>query len=381
MTVAEGQFGVGRLFDLSKFREKLNLSNPGTWEALHRESKSVQTTNYQFDGAKFDLTSILTPNFQVLHSIAWGSPSFPPTYQFGAVFADGQTTLHGQVDHEGSLQARAHYNWKAGQPQQSQQSAEGQPPQMPDPSRLSSTTKLTTHLMTTSGHNMMQLEHDHQGADYTVNVKAVNPNPIDSAPSWAPATKKNDASLTGIYQISYLQAVSRSLAVGGELVYQRPMPDVEEPGLTFAMRYAPPPSELPQPTTVPAGMQSPFPPVHPKDPTQVFTATLAPSSGLLHASYWRRLNQRLEVSAEAQLLASKASHMGEGRREGIATVAFKLDTISSTIRGQIDTQGRLGAVLEERIAPGISLQLAGEIDYAKGGGGQGRVGCGFTLEM
>ncbi|KAJ3285584.1 26S proteasome regulatory subunit 4, partial [Borealophlyctis nickersoniae] len=230
--------------------------------------------------------------------------------------------------------------------------AEWQPPQMR--SRLSSTTKPTTHhLMTTSGHNMMQLEHDHQGADYTVNVKAVNPNPIDSGPSWAPATKKNDASLTGIYLISYLQAVSRSLAVG-------PMPGRRRARVDI--RHALRPTSLRAPTaktTVPAGMQSPFPPVHPKNPTQVFTATLAPSTGLLHASYWRRLNQSLEVSAEAPLLASKASHMGEGRREGIATVAFKLDTISSTIREQSDTQGRLGAVLEERIAPGISLQRLG----------------------
>ncbi|KAJ3044665.1 translocase of outer mitochondrial membrane [Rhizophlyctis rosea] len=128
-------------------------------------------------------------------------------------------------------------------------------------------------------------------------------------------------------------------------------------------------------------MQSPFPPVNPRDPTQVFTTTFAPASGLLHTTYWRRLNQRLEVCAELQALISKGGRMGDGRREGIATVGFKLDTIAATIRGQVDSQGRLSATVEERIAPGIALQLAGEIDYGKGGGGQGRVGAGFTLEM
>ncbi|KAJ3039049.1 translocase of outer mitochondrial membrane [Rhizophlyctis rosea] len=297
--------------------------------------------------------------------------------------------LHGQIDHDGGLQARAHYNWaaaaaKAATPAPTSHSLSdpAADPNAPHPalldSRNTSTTKLTAHVTPSGGQSMLQVEHDHHGSDYTLNVKAVNPNPIDTPASWSDSKR---SSQTGIYQVAYLQSVSRSLAVGGEFVYQRPNPEIEEPSLTLALRYAPPPATLPNPTTIPTGMQSPFPPVNPRDPTQVFTTTFAPSSGLLHSTYWRRLNQRLEVSAELQALLSKGSRMGEGRREGIATVGFKLDTISATIRGQVDSQGRLSAVVEERIAPGIALQLAGEIDYGKGGGGAGRVGAGFTLEM
>ena len=41
---------------------------------------------------------------------------------------------------------------------------------------------------------------------------------------------------------------------------------------------------------------------------------------------------------------------------------------------------RISTVLEEKIAPGLSFQITGEMDYSKGQGGQGKVGVGFTLE-
>ncbi|KAJ3047414.1 translocase of outer mitochondrial membrane, partial [Rhizophlyctis rosea] len=228
-------FSLSGLFGLDSLRQRLNLQNPGGWEGLHREAKTVHTTNFLFDGAKFDLTSILTPNFQVLHSLSWGSQSYPPSYQFGSVFADGVTMLHGQVDHDGGLQARAHYNWaaaraKAAAPAQSAASLANPTadPNAPHPALLdaknNSTTKLTAHVTTSGGQSMLQVEHDHHGADYTLNAKAVNPNPIDASPSWS--TSKAPAA-TGIYQVAYLQSISRSVAVGGEFVYQRPTPDLE----------------------------------------------------------------------------------------------------------------------------------------------------------
>ncbi|KND00559.1 uncharacterized protein SPPG_04867 [Spizellomyces punctatus DAOM BR117] len=377
---------VGGLFDrIAAFRQKMNLPTPGSWEGLHREAKMVQPTNFLIEGAKFDLTSVLTPHFQVMHSFSWGASQFPPTYHFGTVYAKDKIMLHGQVDDQGGLQARANYNWLAQPANPAAQPAydptkpphEQPPPQLPEQPKLSSTSKVTAHFTNQPGQNMVQLEHDHVGSDYSFNVKAVNPNPVDKAASWG---KKGSSSTTGIYQLAYLQSVTQSVALGTEFVYNRMMADVEESSLSYALRYAPPPSPLPPPTTVPPGMPSPFPPVDPKSPTQVFTATFQPGSGLLHSTYWRRLNQRLEVCAEVQLLMTKGGRMGEGRREGIASVGFKLDTINASIRGMVDTMGRLSAVLEERIVGGLAFHLSGEIDYAKGGGGQGRVGIGFTLE-
>jgi len=47
-------------------------------------------TNFLFDGARADLTKglSLSPAFQVTHSFALASATQPPSYNFGAVFAD-----------------------------------------------------------------------------------------------------------------------------------------------------------------------------------------------------------------------------------------------------------------------------------------------------
>lgn len=69
------------------------------------------------------------------------------------------------------------------------------------------------------------------------------------------------------------------------------------------------------------------------------------------------------------------------RREGIASLGFKLDTLFATIRGALDSQGRLSTLIEERIAPGVAFQICGEMNYGRGDGGDGKVGVGFTMEL
>jgi hypothetical protein len=52
-------------------------------------------TNHVFDGARCDITKVLTPNFQVTHSFAMGAASSPSSYNFGTAFIGQQvrTTL------------------------------------------------------------------------------------------------------------------------------------------------------------------------------------------------------------------------------------------------------------------------------------------------
>ncbi|TPX31497.1 hypothetical protein SmJEL517_g05192 [Synchytrium microbalum] len=380
---------------LSEFRQRMRLPCPGTYENLHRDIKGVMPTLHVIDGAKVDLTSMLSPAFQVTHSFAWASQQYPPTYHFGAGYIGKQAFMHGQVDSDGNLQARANYSWlqpseapapppvqapKPGEPQQTQPP----PPPAPPSKAPTSTTKL--QMQFSSMQNMLQIEHEHVGSDWSLNVKAINPNPIDVPPSYLLATppvgrKTHPSSITGIYAASYLQSITSSLAVGGEFLYQRPNPDVEEPALTLAIRYAPlPTSAVPPPPVLPAGFPSPYQPVNPNDPTEVLTATYQPSNGLLHTSYYKKINQRLEVAAELQLLITMGSARSEGVRQGIASVGFKMDTVFATVRGMVDTQGKVSTVIEERLAQGLSFQLSGEMDYSKGQGGAGRVGIGFTLE-
>jgi mitochondrial import receptor subunit TOM40 len=87
------------------------------------------------------------------------------------------------------------------------------------------------------------------------------------------------------------------------------------------------------------------------------------------------------MATEAQLLVSGGDAHGLGRREGLATVGFKLDTLFASIRASIDSHGRVATLVEERVAQGMALNLAGEIDFGRGNGGVGKVGIGFTMEM
>ncbi|KAL2919433.1 translocase of outer mitochondrial membrane [Polyrhizophydium stewartii] len=369
---------------LAEMRKNLNLPSPGSFEQLHKEVRGTLPTNFMIEGARFELHSVHNQNFQTGHSMSWGSAQQPAAYQFTSVFTTPTTTLVGQVDHDGSLSARANYNWIPLPPppappvHQHENSADPAPiPQQPEQPRVTSTTKLQAMLPNrASAQSTIQIEHDHTDLDWSLNIKAVNANPVDAAPSWAKS--KTDSSITGTYSVSYLQSVTKSLAVGAEMTYQRAVPDIEEPSISYAVRYAPPASTLPAPTTLPPGVPSPFPPVNPRDPTQVLTATWMPSVGLLNASAWRRINQRLELGADLQLLMTPTAGGQMGRREGIASVGFKLDTLSTTLRAMLSSHGQVSAFLEERISPGIGLQLSGEIDYARNSAG--RVGFGFTFE-
>ena len=69
---------------------------------------------------------------------------------------------------------------------------------------------------------MIQLEHDYQGQDYNINIKGINPSPLN---------------LTGIYVGSYLQSVSKNLALGVEALYQRPTPQNSELALSYLAKY------------------------------------------------------------------------------------------------------------------------------------------------
>lgn len=325
----------------------------------------VFPTAFLVDGAKCDLSSILSPAFQVSHSFAWAGAQ-PPQYHFGAGYSTPSLLLHGLIDHDANLQARAHYNWL---PQHLPEKPVAEEPtpenaeKAPETVMFSatSTSKMQAQI---GGQDVLQLEHDHQDTHFSLNFKAVNPDP----------------SMTGIYSASFLKSLTRSLSVGAEVVHQRPSPDMQDTSINYAVRWAPPPAKLSPPPSFPADLAVPFLHVNPRDPTQVLTSTWAPSSGVLQTTYWRRINPRLEVSSELQLLMTPAVEKALGRRGGLASIGFKLETIYATIRSMVDTHGRISTVLEEKIAPGLAFAISGEMDYSQGRGGQGKVGFGFTLE-
>lgn len=344
---------------------KRKLPTPGSFDNLHQHTR-ILPANFMVEGAKCDIASILGPNSQVYHSLAWGGSANPPSYSFGAYHATPLTMLTANIDHNGSLQGRANYNWIPIDPN----------PQNQDPAeKRQSTSKIQVQISNLPGMTAYVLEHEHHDYDYVLNFKAINPNPIDYPPSWSPRS-----SLTGIFGASLMQSVSDSWAVGAEFLCQRPTPENLDTSINYAIRYSPPPTELKNPPVIPAGAPSPFPPQKMSDPTRVFAASISPGTGLLHSSYWQRINTRLEVVSELQVLLTPGQKGAPGKRAGVANVGFKLDTIHATIRGMLNSQGLIASHVEQKIAPGLSFTISSEMDYSQGKVSNGKVGFGLSFE-
>src|SRR5690348_3329294 len=110
--------------------------------------------------------------------------------------------LQANMDNEKSLSARFHYRWS--------------------PSLVS---KFNTQISPSPGQAMLQVDQDYTGRDSTASLKAYNPSILDGG-------------LTGIYILSYLQAVSKSLSLGVEAFWQRPsVAQGPESAVSYAARY------------------------------------------------------------------------------------------------------------------------------------------------
>jgi len=249
----------------------------------------------------------MNPLFQVTHSFSLGSQTQPSSYNFGAIFANTRVFLQGSVDHEGSLNARFNHGWNT-----------------------SNVTKVQTQLSKIAD-SLIHLEHDYQGLDFSANVKALNPSPSD---------------LTGVYIGSYLQSITKNLAVGFETLYQRPTP-----------------RDNPIATSYLAKLTG-------TDKSWIATAQVQ-SSGVVQATYWQKLSEKVEVAAEMQILASPH------RRDAVATLGAKYDFRMATFRAQVDSTGKVSALLEQRFVPAFAFLMAGEIDHFKNAA---KVGVGVMIE-
>ncbi|KAG0000788.1 translocase of outer mitochondrial membrane [Entomortierella chlamydospora] len=292
---------------VNKFRDDLNLPHPGTYEGVNREVRNTFLNNQLFDGARCDITKVLTPNFQVTHSFAMGSVGAPSSYNFGTAFIGQQSFLSGNLDTDGNVQARANYAWSN-----------------------TNVSKVQAQLSTTPGHSMLQVEQDYNGQDFNINIKGVNPSPVEG---------------TGIFIGSYLQSVTKNVSLGVEAVHQRPTPDQRETIWSYVAKYT--------------------------GNDYIATAQYQ-GFGALQASYYLRYSEKVDFGTEIQLVTAG------GRREAIATVGGKFEFRRSTFRGQVDTTGKVSAVLEEKIVPGFSFLVSGEMDHGKG---QSRFGVGMMWEV
>jgi mitochondrial import receptor subunit TOM40 len=168
--------------------------------------------------------------------------------------------------------------------------------------------------------SIVQIEHDRHGRDYTLSLKAYNPSPVD---------------LTGIFGASYLQSVSPNLALGLECILQRPLPNVEEAALSYAAKWT--------------GAK--------KDWTA--TAQFQASQGIFQSTYYQKLGERVEAAAELMFVPS----LVPAERKALGTVGAKYDFRAATFRAQLDSRGRISALLEQRLTGNFAVLVGGEIDH------------------
>ncbi|CAO1625521.1 unnamed protein product [Parajaminaea phylloscopi] len=298
------------LSSLAASRAKLGLSNPGTIENLTKEVKSTHLTNFFFDGARADLTKALSinPIFQVTHAFTYGAQGAPPSYNFGAVMGDDKTFLQGSVDDSGSVMVRANRGWMPGH-----------------------TSKLQAQLAAAGGQSFVQLEHDFQGLDHSIDIKAINPQPTDG---------------TGIYTFNFLQSLTRNFALGLETVWMRQSVDMSEATTGYIAKWT-------------------------SDARDSIATLQLQGSGVAQATYWQRLAEKVDAAVDLQCITAG------GRREAQATIGAKWDFRMSTFRAQIDSGGKISSLLESRLGQTFAFTVGGEIDHLKSAG---RFGIGLSIE-
>ncbi|EME85455.1 uncharacterized protein MYCFIDRAFT_65012 [Pseudocercospora fijiensis CIRAD86] len=294
-------------------REALGLSNPGTVGEIAREvQKEVFLNNQTFSGLRAELNKSFSifPVFQISHAFSSGSQLLSP-YTFLAIYGTNNILCQAQLDSDTSLNAR--FNSR-----------------ITDRLIFRSQVQIQPSSGMNPGGAQLSLEQEYAGADFTASLKSLNPSILEGE-------------LTGTFIASYLQSITPRLALGLEGVLQKPGGGMgPDAALSYAGRY--------------------------KADDWIASAQFLTQGGL-QLSYWRRLMDKVETGVDVNLqfagLSGANAMMGGPRKEGLATLGAKYEFSRSIFRAQVDSQGKLGCLLDKVVAPPVKVTFAGELDHAK----------------
>lgn len=291
--------------------ESQKLQNPGTIEDLNKKCRDVFPVN--FEGAKLMLNKGLSNHFQISHTINMSSTT-PSGYRFGATYVGTKQTspteafpvLLGDIDPTGNLNANIVHQFG---------------------SRIRA--KMATQVQR-SKFTAVQMSSDYRADTYTVSLTLGNPDIINNS---------------GVAVLHYLQSVTPSLALGGELVYQK-APTI--PGGSLAVLSA-------------AGIYT----------MGESTISGSLSMGGCHLCFHQKASDQVQVGVELEVNTRLS--------ECVTTIGYQVDLPKADLvfKGSVDSNWNVGAVLEKKLQPlPFSFALSGVINHNKA---MFRLGCGLII--
>ncbi|MBN3313759.1 TOM40 protein, partial [Atractosteus spatula] len=284
------------------------LSNPGTFEECHRKCKEIFPV--QMEGVKLIVNKGLSNHFQVNHTVALSTMG-DSSYRFGATYVGTKQTgpaeafpvMVGDMDNSGSLNAQVIHQLT---------------------SRVRS--KLAFQTQQSKFVNW-QADAEYRGDDFTAAVTLGNPDIIMGS---------------GILVAHFLQSVTPSLALGGELVYHR-RPGEEGTVMSLAGRYT----------------------------GSNFVATLTVGGAGAHATYYHKANEQLQVGVEFEA----STRM----QDTSMSFGYQLDLPKANLlfKGSVDSNWIVGATLEKKLVPlPLSLAMGAFLNHQKN-----KFQCGFGITI
>ncbi|XP_012707031.3 mitochondrial import receptor subunit TOM40 homolog [Fundulus heteroclitus] len=284
------------------------LPNPGAFDECHRKCKEVFPM--QMEGVRLVVNKGLSNHFQVNHSLLL-STTGDSSYRFGATFVGSKQTgpaeffpvMVGDMDNSGSLNSQIIHQIS---------------------SRIRSKVAFQTQQQKFVN---WQGDAEFRGEDFTAMVTFGNPDVLAGS---------------GIIITHYLQSITPSLALGGELVYHR-RPGEEGSVLSLVGRYT----------------------------ASDFIATLTLGSAGAHASYYHKANEQLQVGVEFEA----SSRM----QDTSASFGYQLDVPKANLqfKGSVDSNWVVGATLEKKLLPlPLSLVLCAFLNHQKN-----KFQCGFGITI
>nr|ACI33382.1 Mitochondrial import receptor subunit TOM40 homolog [Salmo salar] len=284
------------------------LPNPGTFEECHRKCKEVFPM--QMEGVRLIVNKGLSNHFQVNHTVMLSTLG-DSSYRFGATYvgtkqmgpAESFPVMVGDMDNSGSLNAQVIHQIS---------------------NRVRS--KLAFQTQQQKFVNW-QGDCEVRGEDFTAAVTLGNPDVLVGS---------------GIIVAHYIQSITPSLALGGELVYHR-RPGEEGTVMSLAGRYT----------------------------GSNFIATLTLGGAGAHASYYHKANDTLQLGVEFEA----STRM----QETSVSFGYQLDVPKANLlfKGSIDSNWVVGATLEKKLLPlPLSLVLGSFLNHKKN-----KFQCGFGITI